>query len=69
MDRRRLAQSIAEAERHIAEGESHIARQLEIIGELERAGHDAQAARDVLAKFREMHAFHIANRDRRKQGD
>ncbi|WP_407180464.1 hypothetical protein [Bradyrhizobium sp. STM 3562] len=54
---------LAEAERHIALGEKHIARQLEIIGNLKRAGHPTALAIDLLATYRLLLATHIAHRD------
>jgi hypothetical protein len=56
------------AEEHVAQGERHIARQREIIAELEHDGHDvaAAAARDLLRQFEELQGLHIAHRDRLK---
>lgn len=52
------------AERHVLQGECHVARQREIIAELEREGHDAAASIKLLQQFQEMQALHIADRDR-----
>ena len=41
----------------------HIARQIEIIDELERDGHPTTLALDVLATFRALHATHLNHRD------
>ncbi len=64
MDRRTLTEYLAQAERHVAEGEHQIACQLEIIDELERSGQDTRAARDQLAHLEEMQRLHLADRDR-----
>jgi hypothetical protein len=55
---------LAEAERHIALSNRHIARQVEIIEELGRSGCPIDLALDVLETYREVHAAHIAHRDR-----
>ncbi len=60
MARRHLVQ----AHRAVALGRSHIARQIEIVAELERDGHDATAARRLLATFRDLQVQHEAHRDR-----
>ncbi len=65
-DRVQLREHLALAERHVAEGERVVARQREIVAELERDGHDAAAAqaRQLLAQFEELLALHVADRDR-----
>jgi hypothetical protein len=60
MARRHLAQ----AQRAVALGRSHIARQSEIVAELERGGHDARTAKQLLATFRDLQVQHEAHRDR-----
>jgi hypothetical protein len=40
--------TIAQAEEHIADGEQRIARQRELIAELERDGHDTKEAHGLL---------------------
>jgi hypothetical protein len=42
------AEKLAEADRHIAHAESLIARQRNVLAELERDGHDTDTARDLL---------------------
>ena len=64
MDRRLMTEYLAQAERHVADGEHQIACQREIIDELERDGQDTRMARDALAHFEEMQALHLADRDR-----
>jgi hypothetical protein len=64
MDRRLMTEYLAQAERHVADGEHQIACQREIIDELERDGQDTRMARDALAHFEEMQALHLSDRDR-----
>jgi len=59
-----MIEHLAQAERHVAQGELHLIRQREIIDELERGGHDTASARDLLLKLEETQALHIADRDR-----
>lgn len=59
-----LERRLAQAERHIAEGESRIARQREIILDLASGGHDLKQAKELLAQFEDMQSTHIADRDR-----
>ncbi len=55
---------LALAESHIAQGEQTVARQRQIVGELERDGHDARTARELLIQFEEILRTHFADRDR-----
>lgn len=55
---------LAQAERHVALGEEHIAKQRGIVADLERDGHDISAARDLLDQLEQMQELHVANRDR-----
>ncbi len=64
MDRATLEQMLVQAEQHVALGECHIARQLELIAELERDGHDSTKAKELLAVFLETQALHFGDRDR-----
>jgi hypothetical protein len=43
--------AIEEGKRHLREGEARVARQKELIAELERDGHETAQARDLLASF------------------
>jgi hypothetical protein len=52
---------LAQARRHVAIGEDHIARQAELIDMLVRDGHDAGEARRLLARFIVLQAIHIDN--------
>jgi hypothetical protein len=64
MDRVMIAQYLAQAEHHISDGERNLARQRELVAELERDGCDATMAADTLAQFAQIQALHIADRDR-----
>jgi hypothetical protein len=57
MDRAVLLQHLAQAERHVAEGDQHLLRQEELIAELDRDGHDTEKARVILDTLRETQAF------------
>jgi hypothetical protein len=63
MDRRTLERHLAEAEKHIATGQAKIARQQEIIAELERDSHDPILARKLLATFEEVQRVQLQERD------
>lgn len=63
MDMRLTQRDLAEAERHIALSDKHIARQVEIIDELECGGHSTSLALDLLDAFRMVRATHVAYRD------
>jgi hypothetical protein len=43
--------ALAQAERHVREGEACIARQIALIEKLDRNGHDTDTARDLLDTF------------------
>ena len=64
MDRAILEQHLLQAESHVTLGEQHIARQREIVTQLERDGHGSTEARKLLALFVETQAAHIADVDR-----
>jgi hypothetical protein len=64
MDRAVLKDHLAQAERHVIEGERHLACQRCLLHELERKGRDTTAARLLLGSFEQMQALHRANRDR-----
>ena len=61
-----LQDHLALAERHVAQGHTHIQRQRAIVTELTCDGHIEAAitAAELLALFEETEAFHIAHRDR-----
>jgi len=52
------------ANRHIASGTRVIIRQRQLIDELEADGHDTREALALLARFEDMLALHLADRDR-----
>lgn len=64
MDRTLLTELLAESDRHVAQGERHIARQHQLIAELERDGHDTTSAIEFLSTLEQTQAMHIAHRDR-----
>jgi hypothetical protein len=64
MDREQTLQHLAEAEDHVAVGMQHIARQRELIAQLERDGHDVTQARALLEQFEQLQEMHVADRDR-----
>jgi len=59
-----IEKHLALAERHVADGEKHVARQKQLVAELERDGHDAKQARDLLKQFEDFQAIHVAERNR-----
>ena len=58
---------LAQAEAHVQLGLTHIAKQHEIIADLERLGIDVTLAREVLTTFKEIQVTHVADRDRLAQ--
>ena len=59
--RDQLKRELKMADRRIAEGRGHIEKQLAIIAELERDGHDSALAKELLATLRttlKMHEDH-----------
>ena len=59
-----LRRHLAIAEEHIANGERILARQRNVVEELESGGHDSESARRLLQIFEKLQAGHIADRDR-----
>ena len=59
------------AERHVLEGERHIARQRRLLAWLEQAdrgkSESAKVAREILTTFEKIQALHVADRDRLKR--
>ena len=64
MDRAALEQLLREAECLLCRGEQNIAHQREVIGTLERGGHDATAAKMFLRRLESAQTRHIADRNR-----
>jgi len=64
MDRARKLAQLQQAERHVAEGKKHVAKQEALVAALERDGHDAYAAkaREILAVLRDTQARHEQHR-------
>lgn len=59
-----LLERLRQAEARINEGQRRIARQREVIGQIESLHEDATVARKLLASYEELHAIHLADRDR-----
>ena len=65
MDAERMTQlrrELADADQHVVEGVTNIAKQLKLIVELERLGHDVAAAEGLLALFEEIQRMHQQHR-------
>jgi hypothetical protein len=73
MDNRTPGDKLAEANRHIAHAESLIARQRNVLAELERDGHDTESARDLLDSMihglEQMHAHRRIIEDEIRRGE
>ncbi len=63
MDLRIIREHLAEVESHLALSDRHIARQIEIIDQLERNGRPIALALEVLATYRAIHATYLNHRD------
>jgi hypothetical protein len=50
-------------QRNIATGDKNIARQRDLIAQLERDGHDTASAKTFLHEFEQLQAMHIAERE------
>jgi hypothetical protein len=61
---RLLEQSLAEAERHVTEGERLLEQQRNNIEERRRDGHDVRLSIELLSEMEETQRMHIAGRDR-----
>jgi hypothetical protein len=55
---------LAQAERHVAQGEGNLAKQQAIVDGFERTGRDATAARGLLRAFEITQRLHVFDRDR-----
>jgi len=64
MDHAVWQERLAEIDRHIVEAEKRVARQREIVAELEYHGHRTTAARSRLAAFETLLSMHIADHQR-----
>jgi hypothetical protein len=63
MDRARLEAQLIQAEKRVALGERHIARQREFVFGLERLGNNADAARALLEQFEKIQIIQVERRD------
>lgn len=59
-----LRDHLAIAERHVASGNRVVTRQRRLVSKLEADGHDTREAQALLARFEDLQALHIADRDR-----
>jgi hypothetical protein len=59
-----LEDHLAATEQQLAEVERHVGYQCELVAQLEREGHDAAQATQLLKEFEELLAMHIAERNR-----
>jgi hypothetical protein len=66
MERSVILKDLARTRENIARVERHIVRQLEIIGDIERIGHDPSEAKQLLGQFKELHAQYIADQNQLK---
>jgi hypothetical protein len=62
--RRHLLQEIELVERHLTEGDVHIADQRKRIGWQERTGRNSAHSRELLATFLSVRASHLSHQDR-----
>jgi hypothetical protein len=63
-DRKILSQHLTEAEEHVASGQRIVARQRELVAQLERHGHDSRQARELLAESQATLGHQIDDRNR-----
>jgi hypothetical protein len=64
MDRTLLEEHLVEAERQVALGLMHIARQRQLIDKLGHTGHDTTSAEKLLAEFEVIGETQMVARDR-----
>ena len=62
MDHAVWQEHLVEIERHIIKAEKRVARQREIVAELERDGHRTTAARSRLAAFERLLSMYLSDR-------
>jgi len=67
IERAMVEEHLQLAEKHVAQGDQHLADQRELIFQMERDGHDTTEARRLLRQFEELQELHIADRDRLRQ--
>jgi hypothetical protein len=64
MDRNTILDDLAMVSRHVTGGEQIIARQRELVAQLERDGRDASDAKRLLLQFQDAQSLHVAHRER-----
>jgi hypothetical protein len=64
LNRRIMEMALEQAKRHAASGEVDIARQRGVADQLERHGHDAKLAWELLQTFEQLQAMHVAEIER-----
>ena len=64
MNRDFVERALAQAERHVAEGEVILARQRAAITVTERVGRNVERFKDMLSVFEDSQRVHVADRDR-----
>lgn len=64
MDRAMIENHLADAERHVIEGEHHIRKQREIIAGLRERGYVTADAEALLRTFEDTQRLHLTDRDR-----
>ena len=71
MDRAMLSAQLEQAERHVAEGYRHVARQRRRVAGLSRTGQATRSRQSaqLLAQFEKLQAMHVADRLIRKLAD
>jgi hypothetical protein len=67
MDRKSIADRLAQAERHVAQGDGHIKKQRALIAKLEENRLDTARAKELLDTFLSLQEAHIADRDARRE--
>jgi hypothetical protein len=65
VDRERLEHNLMLVEHRVAQARALIEHQRRIVAELERDGHDAELARNILATFEQLLELLIQDRQRR----
>jgi hypothetical protein len=64
MDRHLALQHLAQAQRHVTDGERYIHNQRRIIAQVEQRGDDPAESKRLLALFEVVQKMHVADRDR-----
>jgi hypothetical protein len=64
MDRASLERRLANAQKHITEGERHVAAQQKLIQRMARLGRDTTRSQRLLETFEETLRLHMADRDK-----